>query len=101
VYQERTSECESAPGPARRFVSEGVRHIRTDGGRPLGAAAGDARGRGVAGRGLHSSTLQLNVCALCVTGGAVRGRSRGVLGVVRGTRGVKSVLLCLKRLKFG
>ena len=33
---------------------------------------------GNAGRGLHSSTLQLNLSAFCVTGGAVRGYLRGV-----------------------
>jgi len=31
-----------------------------------------------AGRGSHSSTLQLNLSAFCVTGGAVRGCSGGV-----------------------
>jgi len=30
------------------------------------------------GRGLHSSTLQLNLSAFCVTGGAVRGCFGGV-----------------------
>jgi len=32
----------------------------------------------VNGRGLHSSTLQLNLSAFCVTGGAVRGCFGGV-----------------------
>ena len=40
------------------------------------------------GRGLHSSTLQLNLSAFSVTGGAVRGWFGGVLGVVKGVMGV-------------
>jgi len=48
---------------------------------PAAAAAtttGDARGVVPSTRGLHSSTLQLNLSALCVTGGAVRGCFEGV-----------------------
>jgi len=39
-------------------------------------------------RGLHSSTVQLNFSAFCVTGGAIRGCSGGVLGVAGGFRDV-------------
>jgi len=49
------------------------------------------------GRGLHSSTLQLNLSTFCVTEGAVRGCFGGFLGVVKGFLGV---LLCQKRLKL-
>ena len=37
----------------------------------------------MAGRGLHSSTLQLNLSAFYVTGGTVRGCFRGWYGVLR------------------
>jgi len=37
-----------------------------------------------AGRALHSSTLQLNLSAFCVTGGAGRGCFGDVQGVVGG-----------------
>ena len=61
---------------------------------------GVRRHHGVHGRGLHSSTLQLNLSAFCVTGGAVRGCLGGVWGVAGGIRDVYSVLLCQKRLKL-
>jgi len=51
--------------------------------------------RGKAGRGSHSSTLQLNLSAFRVTGGAVRGCFGGVLGVVEGIRGV-FVCFCVR-----
>jgi len=42
------------------------------------AAIFTAAERGDVGRGLHSSTLQLNLSAFCVTGGAFRGCFGGV-----------------------
>jgi len=36
------------------------------------------------GRGLHSSTFQLDVSAFCGIGGAIRGCSEGVQEVLRG-----------------
>jgi hypothetical protein len=52
------------------------------------------------GRGLHSSTFQLNLSAFYVTGVAVRGCFGGVKGVIKGNRGVLGVLFCQKRLKL-
>jgi hypothetical protein len=52
------------------------------------------------GRGLHSSTLQLNFSALCVTGGAVRGCLGGVQEVWGGIKGCLGYVLCEKRLKL-
>jgi len=40
----------------------------------------------LSGRGLHSSTLQLNLSAFCVTGAALRGCFGDVKGVVGGIR---------------
>jgi len=53
----------------------------------VGAAPAGAAPRG---RGLHSSTFQLNLSALCVIGGARRGcvaRVKGVLGGVQVVKG--------------
>ena len=61
---------------------------------------GGAQHGGQGGRGLHSSTLQLNFSAFCVTRGAVRGCFGGVQGLEGGIRGVNGVLLCQKRLKL-
>jgi hypothetical protein len=41
-------------------------------------ATGEAQSAKMIGRALHSSTLQLNLSAFCVTGGAVRGCFGGV-----------------------
>ena len=51
-------------------------------------------------RGLHSSTLQLNLSAFCVTGDAVRGCFGAVLGVVGGIAVFRVCFFCQKRLKL-
>ena len=51
----------------------------------------------VFGRGLHSSTFQLNLSAFSGIGGAFRGCLRGVQGVVKGYSGL---ILCQKRLRL-
>jgi len=53
------------------------------------------------GRGLHSSTIRLNVSAFCGTGGAFRGCLGGiyeVLGDMQGCLGCLGCSLCQKRL---
>jgi len=40
--------------------------------------------KGGEGRGLHSSTFQLNLSAACGIGGALSGRLGAVQGVIRG-----------------
>jgi hypothetical protein len=52
------------------------------------------------GRGLHSSTLWLNVSALCGIGGACWGCRGGVYGVIGGIRGCLGCVLCQKRLRL-
>jgi len=79
------------------------------GGAPQEVPAHDVRGevrraalRG-GGRGLHSSTLQLNLSALYGIGGARRdcvARVKGVLGGVQGVQGVQGVVSCQTRLKL-
>jgi len=50
----------------------------------------DVEAAGAAGRGLHSSTSQLNVSAFCGIGGAFRGCLSGVEGVFVGGEEVSS-----------
>ena len=59
---------------------EGSGAARALGGVPIAPAIPPHLLRHLAGRGLHSSTLQLNISDLCVTGDAVR----GCLGLFRG-----------------
>jgi len=54
------------------------------------------------GRGLHSSTFQLNLSAFYGIGGALRGcvaRAR-VEGLTGGVQGVQGVFVCQTRLKL-
>ena len=55
---------------------------------------------GALGRGLHSSTSQLNLSAFRGIGGALRGCVRGVQEVSGGIRGYLGYVLCQKRLKL-
>ena len=50
------------------------------------------------GRGLHSSTFQLNVSAFCGIGGAFMGWSGDAYEVLGGIRGCSGCYLCQKRL---
>ena len=52
------------------------------------------------GRGLHSSTFQLNLSAFCGIGDAFRDCLGGVLGVRGDIRGQFGRLLCQKRLRL-
>jgi len=52
------------------------------------------------GRGLHSSTSQLNLSALYEKGGARRDCVARIKGVLGGVQGVKGVFVCQTRLKF-
>ena len=56
--------------------------------------------RPAAGRGLHSSTFQLNLSALYGIGGARRGCVARVKGVSGGVEGVLGGFLCQTRLKL-
>jgi len=85
------------PAPARKQL------INLEGGRTLSYVSCECskcQGLIMCGRGLHSSTLQLNLSAFCVTGGAVMSCFGGVLGVLWGMRTVYGVPLSQKRLKF-
>jgi len=53
-----------------------------------------------AGRGLHSSTFQLDLSALYGIGGARGGCAARVKGVSGGAQGVKGLFLCWTRLKL-
>jgi hypothetical protein len=57
-------------------------------------------GRGLGGRGLHSSTFRLNVSALCGIGGAFRGCLGVVYGVSGGIGGRLGCISCQKRLRL-
>jgi len=52
------------------------------------------------GRGLHSSTFQLNLSALYGIEGARRGYVARVQGGLRGVQGVEGGFLCQTRLKL-
>jgi len=81
--------CELGVGPGVVLAQCGARHL------PVTLPPAH-----VAGRGLHSSTFQLNLSALCGMLGARRGcvaRDKGGLG---GVYGVWGVLLCQARFKF-
>jgi len=58
-----------------------------------------AAGRGVAGRGVHSSTFWLNVSGFCGIEGVIRGCLGGVHEVLGGIRGCVWCILCQKRLR--
>jgi len=58
-----------------------------------GVGGGGCKGRGGGGRGLHSSTFQLIVSAVCVIGGALRGCLGAVQGVSGGIRGCAGCVL--------
>ena len=67
----------------------GVGDARQVGGAGAGAGEPDGRvGQRTAGRGLHSSTFQLNLSALYGIGGARRGSVARVKGVLGGVYGV-------------
>ena len=52
------------------------------------------------GRGLHSSTVWLNVSAFCVIGGVIRGYIGGVWQALGGVKGCLGYILCQKRLRL-
>jgi hypothetical protein len=59
--------------------------------RSLSSGISSSKASGASGRGLHSSTYQLNVSASCGIGGACRGCLGGVSrckGALRGVQGV-------------
>ena len=51
-------------------------------------------------RGLHSSTVRLNLSAFCGLGVALRGCLRGVYGVLGAIRTWLGCILCQKRLRL-
>jgi hypothetical protein len=71
--------CAPSAAPAATDAAAGEKRKREDDDVD-GAAAADVRQLLLIGRGLHSSTLQLNLSAFCVTWGAVKGCFGGVWG---------------------
>ena len=57
-------------------------------------------GKSIYGRGLHSSTSQLNVSAFYGIGGAFRGCLVGVEEELWGIRGCLGYILCWKQLRL-
>jgi len=83
------------------------RLTRSDGHTPYFQALAAVYAVGVAGRGLHSSTFQLNLSALCGNRGCIEGLFRvyfaGVEEVsegVGGCRGFKGCISCQTRLRL-
>jgi len=94
--------------PRKALLEGGARRVRVPERRqracvvrraPRGDPAGGRRRRW-GGRGLHSSTFQLNWSALYGIGGARKGSVARVKGVLGGVQGVKGVFVCQTWLKL-